>query len=374
MRCYDGLRDDPSPSVAAARLPPLPTLRAAAAWMLPPDRVVEGAASCVTLRVELEDGVEHSGSACPGSSGAAHFALPLPLSGGGQPGRITVKQPASTPGGPGRLWQQLISLEPSVQLSIDMRQAEVLQPEPVPAPTISATAPLPAMPAPTCSHQQQLRCCTDLEHAADLSLPAYQALAFPAPTCPALQPTAPSAPVPPSTQHAPARPSLLAGLAAACTLQAAAIAALLSRRGTSGGCVVASATGGCQTAAEAAAPVRRRPALIDACTSPLALLASPFVRNRRQSGESLDSIPEEHPGVPQQTQQHEKRQAQQAQHGSPAAQQGGSPQVQQGQLGGSGTPPAGSFGSLAPAPAGWTRCALGLLCGPWLMQGMQSMQ
>ncbi|PRW33862.1 hypothetical protein C2E21_7338 [Chlorella sorokiniana] len=145
-------------------------------------------------------------------------------------------------------------------------------------------------------------------------------------------------------------------LAAMWTFAALAIAALLSLRGSSSSTVVASTTGGQQTAEEAAAPVRRRAALIDACTSPLALLASPFVRSRRQSGEGLVRIPKEeaaqHPG--QQAGQQEVQGSLAALQGGSYGQQGGSPQLQQGQLG-------SSFGSLAPAPAGWTRDAWGRL-------------
>lgn len=320
--------------------------------------MVEGAASCVTLEVELADGATHHGSACPDSSGAAQFALPLPLSGSGssgQPGRILVRQAPSASGAPGRLWQQLIATAPSVHLSIDMRQAEVVPPLPAPAPTIPAAVRELAEPAPTCTHPSQPpRCCTDLEDAADRSFPAYQSLAFPAPTCLAPQPSSP-----PSTAALPSiqqpRLGMLAGLAAACAVQAVAIAVLLARQCSSGSPVMTSATGGQQTAEEAAAPVRRRTALIDACTSPLALLASPFVRSRRQSGEGLESIPEEPPG---QQAAGQRPAGQQQAYDSPVVQQGhgGSPQLQQqGQPGGSYSQQAGSFGSMAPAPAGWTR-------------------
>lgn len=320
--------------------------------------MVEGAAGCVTLAVELADGATHRGSACPDSSGAAQFALPLPLGGSGsrgQPGRILVRQAPSASGAPGRMWQQLITTAPSVHLTIDMRQAEVVPPLPAPAPTIPAAVPEPAEPAPTCTHPSQPpRCCTDLEDVTDRSFPAYQSLAFPAPTCLAPQPSSPPSPSAlPSTQQA--RPGMLAGLAAACAVQAVAIAALLARQRSSGGPTIASATGGQQTAEEAAAPVRRRTALIDACTSPLALLASPFARSRRQSGEGLESIPEEPPG---QQAAGQPQAGQQQAYGSPAVQQGGggSPQLQQqGQPGASYSQQAGSFGSMAPAPAGWTR-------------------
>lgn len=329
--------------VAARRRSPLPIMPSSLDVLLA--RVVEGVGGCVVLSVQLQNGAEHHGSACPGSSGAAVFALSLPLGSGGsgQPGRLVVKQPPSAPGAPGRLWQQLITAAPSVQLSIDMRQAEVL-PAAAPAPTSAAAAHPPAGPAPTCTYKQQQRCCTDLEDVADRSLPAYQALAFPAPTCLAPQPSAPSTPAAPSTQQAPSLSNVLAGLAAACAVQAVAIAVLLGRRASSSSAVVASATGGHQTAEEAAAPVRRRPALIDACTSPLALLASPFARRRRQSGDELNSIPEDQPVQRQQQAQCSPA----AQRGGGYGQQGGSPQLQTG----------GSLGSLAPAPAGWTRWVL----------------
>lgn len=253
-------------------------------------------------------------------------------------------QPPSAADAPGRQWQQLISAGPSVKLSIDMRQAQLLPPARAPAPTTAPAGPQPTEPAPVPSSPTSPRCCTELEEHSERSLPAYQALGFPPPTCPALPPAArPSATLLATTQPAPTRPSLLHGLAAACAVQVVAITMLLARRSGGHSGITAAASGGHQTAEEAAAPVRRQPALIDACTSPLALLTSPFVRGRRQAVEELEPIPEEQPAA-------EKPLVAEppAQQASPGPQQA-SPGLQQ----------AGTYGGLPPAPAGWTRWVLG---------------
>lgn len=242
-------------------------------------------AGCVTLAVELQHGDRQQWAACPGAAGAAPFALPIFGAGSGAVvGRLSVTQPAG-PGRPGRQWQQLFSGRGAIQLAVDMRQAAelpALQPQPAPAAAAAA-------PAATAGCHCRRPTCTQLEDFGHHSLPTYLALAGPAPTCPAPSIT----PVPPpNTAQPPPRSVPLLG--AACAVQALALAVLLMQRCASSAPARPLPTGGQQTAAEAAAPARRAISLRDACTSPLALLASPFMRSRQpaEAAELLAPIPE----------------------------------------------------------------------------------
>ena len=307
-------------------------------------------AACVTVTVQLDQGPTLEVPACPDSSGAAAFALPLFLHGSSGLGQLTVSQPA-TAGRPGRRWRRLISARTSPRLRIDTEQAEVvpppsteaeLAPAPPTGPTSTVAAPSIAALA-TCPCTR--RCCTQLEAGVDRSLPAFLALAVPAPTCgpapraspaaaPTCGPTSRASPTAAPTIRQ-ARQRLVTGLCTACALQALALAALLLRC-SAAQMAAASRTGGRQTAEEAAAPARRSISLRDACTSPLALLASPFVGARAAADGLLDVILEEE-------EQQEEEEAQ-------ARGQGEDLELQ----------PAGIGGLPAP-PAGWTRWAASVL-------------
>lgn len=273
------------------------------------------------------------------TSGAA-FALPLILPAGDHLRRLVVRQPGAAPGLPGRVWQQFLNAGSLAALQVDLADAqEEAAPAAAAAPTsLAAPAveqPLPVIPACACPPR---RTCTELEDAGDRSLPTLLALAWrlPAPTCPL-----------PDARPTTATPALsrllLPGLAATCAAQAVALAALLAALTLR--CRTApSAAGAAAAPAEPAAA--RRPSLRDACTSPLALLASPFV-GRPQASSALEAIQEE---------EHSADDTAAAQQ---AARQGDRRSPVAGRLLDAGVGVNASSG-LPPPPAGWTRWVWGL--------------
>jgi hypothetical protein len=301
-------------------------------------------ASCATVAVDLDEHTVQV-AACPDSRGTVAFALPLHFpsalgssgSGGSRLGRVTVTQRGSA----GRAWQQFISARGSVKLRIDMSLAPEV-PAATPPPAVSAgSGSTPVAPAGqpfsagagcNCRHQPWL----ELEDIGDRSLPLFLALAAAPTSCPLPPPASGGRCTAPPTRW------LLPGLGAVCILQAAALAALLllhRRRSALVSSQPASSTAAPPETAPAPAPTKRRASLRDACTSPLALLASPFVRRSRQEAEEkqeegpgLEAIPEEQRGEPAPQQQLDCRR--------------------------------GSFSSLPPLPTGWSRWVLGCVsCG-----------
>lgn len=229
-------------------------------------------------------------AACPDNTGVAAFAVPLTISAGASThlARLLVSSP-------GRQFQQMLSLKGAVEVHVDMREAQIVVPASAEqaAPTSKPSAAASVRSCPICSR----RSCTELEDVGDRCLPILQLLAaLPAPTCPlpflAAKPNNQSEcrqPIPPGLAVA-AGPAhlLLPGLGAACAAQALALAIMLLRRGGPPSEALPAADGQdllSSRDAAAASPPRpaRHPSLRDACTSPLVLLASPFVNRRQQA-------------------------------------------------------------------------------------------
>lgn len=276
-------------------------------------------------------------TACPDASSGAAFAMPLrfPDAAASRLGRLTITQP-STAVGAVHVWRRFIDASSMEQVQVDMEQAavadsqlgQIRHPAGVQPPAAEAGAPLGTPDAPSCG----CRCSwMEVEDVGDRSLPTFLAIAAgSAPTC-----LPPSPHVAPSTLTATTTHRLLtdrplAGLGAACVLQALALAALLLRRGAAvsqpAPAAAAGAGGEEQRAPES--PQQQRPSLRDACTSPLvALLASPFVLRKAQDADTtLESIPE---GEPSRQEEEQERPQ-------------GHPQ---------------GHASLPPPPVGWSRCA-----------------
>ncbi len=287
--------------VAAGRQPTCGCLIAASLLR----RVVKGLAidkACATVTVQLGV-VAQQAAACPDITGTAAFAVPLTVGAGAstQPASLLVSSA-------GRQWRQMVSLRDAAEVHIDMQDAHVVAPAPKKAaPTCHATAAAASTPAPTISCPAcPRRSCTQLEEVDTHSMPTFLFLAaLPAPTSLAHSPPAEQTalPLPPALALSAGPPSLLLpGLAAACAAQAVALAFLLLRQHGSGESQSAGAADGNTSAPseDGAAASPRRPArrlsLRDACTSPLVILASPFVGTKRQAAEAaaaLDSIAED---------------------------------------------------------------------------------